>query len=300
MDTERLPVAVIGLGDIAQKAYLPVLSGLPGVDMHLVTRDAAKLNRIGDAYRVEPRFTSVGDVVDAGVRAAFVHTPTQTHAEIVTQLLEADVDVLVDKPLSYDLAASCELVELARQRGRSLLVAFNRRYTPAYVAALDRPRNLVLLQKDRTGLPNDTRTVVLDDFIHVVETLRMLVPAEPDRVEVSGHLVAGLLHHVVLHLAGPGFTALGVMNRVSGSITELLQTSGDNGRYDVRDLTEVTEYDGAPTLRPGGIWDPVGHRRGFEAMCRTFLDAVRSGQRLGGGDALVTHELCEQIIGKLG
>ncbi len=299
MATERLAIAVIGLGDIAQKAYLPVLSSLPGVDMHLVTRDAEKLNRIGDAYRVEPRFTSVDAVVDEGVRAAFVHTPTQTHAEIVTRLLEAGIDVLVDKPLSYDVAASRALVELARQRGRSLLVGFNRRYTPAYVAALDRPRNLVLLQKDRGGLPNDVRAVVLDDFIHVVDTLRMLLPSEPSRVEVSGHLVAGLLHHVVLHLAGPGFTALGVMNRVGGWTTELLQTSGDDSRYEVRDLSEVTEYDGAPTLRPGGIWDQVGHRRGFEDMCRTFLDAVRAGHRLDAGDALVTHELCEQIIEQL-
>ena len=140
---------------------------------------------------------------------------------------------------------------------------------------------------------------MIDDFIHVVDTLRMLVPAEPERVEVSGHLVAGLLHHVVLHLAGPGFTALGVMNRVGGWITELLQTGGDDSRYEVRDLTEVTEYDGAPTLRPGGIWDSVGHRRGFEDMCRTFLDAVRAGQRLDAGDALVTHELCEQIVDQL-
>ncbi len=176
------------------------------------------------------------------------------------------------------------------------MVAFNRRYTPAYVAALDRPRDLVILQKDRTGLPNDVRTVVLDDFIHVVDTLRMLAPAEPDRVHASGRLVDGLLHHVVLQLVGPGFTALGVMNRVGGWTSEVLQTGGDDHRYEVRDLTEITEYAGAPTIKPGGIWDSVGRRRGFEDMCRAFLDAVRDGQRLDARDALATHELCEQIV----
>ncbi|MDX6228755.1 MAG: hypothetical protein QOI76_2145, partial [Frankiales bacterium] len=32
-------VAVIGLGDIARKAYLPVLAALPDVQLHLVTRN---------------------------------------------------------------------------------------------------------------------------------------------------------------------------------------------------------------------------------------------------------------------
>lgn len=34
-----LPIAVIGLGDIAQKAYLPVLATQPGLDLRLMTRD---------------------------------------------------------------------------------------------------------------------------------------------------------------------------------------------------------------------------------------------------------------------
>jgi virulence factor len=49
--TPRLRVGMVGLGDIAQKAYLPVLTARPDVELHLLTRDRAKLDRIGGRSR---------------------------------------------------------------------------------------------------------------------------------------------------------------------------------------------------------------------------------------------------------
>lgn len=293
-----LPVAVIGLGGIAQKAYLPVLGALPGLDLRLMTRDPGKLARIGRAYRVRHLFTDLDDVIASGIRAAFVHAPTEHHHALVTRLLEADIDVLVDKPLSYSLAESRRMTELARERGRSLMVGFNRRYAPAYTQALDGPRDLVVLQKDRHAGTGDVRTIVLDDFIHLVDTLRMLAPRQAD-LDVHGKVVDGQLHHVVLRAAAPGFTGLAVMNRSGGSAGEVLQTAGADRRRDVVNLTDVTEHDGVPSLRRGSDWEPVGRRRGFEAMCLRFLDAVRTGERLDAGDALITHEWCEEIVTRL-
>ncbi|WP_354644813.1 Gfo/Idh/MocA family protein [Kitasatospora camelliae] len=299
-----MPVGVIGLGNIAQKAYLPVLTALPGLDLRLMTRDREKLDRLGDAYRIRTprRFTDLDALIDSGIRAAFVHAPTERHAEIVERLLTAGVDVLVDKPLSYRLAESRHLVGLARQHGRSLMVGFNRRYAPAYTAALGRPRDLVVLQKDRRAGAGDVRTIVLDDFIHLVDTLRMLAPDGADGMHVHGRVDEdGGLRHVVLQLMGEGFTGLAVMNRASGSGSETLQTAGGDRRREVHNLTEVIEHeDGEPALLRGGDWEPVGRRRGIEAMCRHFLDAGRGGVRLDAGDALETHEVCERVIEGLG
>lgn len=41
---------VTGLGDIAHKAYLPVLSALPDVELHLATRNAQVLEQAGAAF----------------------------------------------------------------------------------------------------------------------------------------------------------------------------------------------------------------------------------------------------------
>ncbi|MGW0996427.1 Gfo/Idh/MocA family protein [Streptomyces sp. NPDC002523] len=293
-----MKVGCIGLGDIAQKAYLPVLGTQPGVDLHLQTRTPATLTRVADALHVpeERRHTTLDSLLDAGLDAAFVHAPTTVHPEIVTRLLEAGVPTYVDKPLAYELADSERLVVLAERRNVSLFVGFNRRYVPAYAQCLEHPRDLILLQKNRIGLPEEPRSMILDDFIHVVDTLRFLVPGPVDDITVRARCEDGLLHHVVLQLAGDGFTALGVMNRLSGSAEEILEVSGQDTKRQVLNLAEVIDHKGQPTLRRRGDWVPVARQRGIEQVVLAFLDAVRAGKVLSARDALETHELCERVV----
>ncbi|MFF2544815.1 Gfo/Idh/MocA family protein [Kitasatospora sp. NPDC058063] len=297
-----LPVGVIGLGDIAQKAYLPVLTALPGLDVRLMTRDAAKLDRIGEAHRIAPeyRFTDLGALIGSGIRAAFVHAATSQHVPIVEQLLTAGVDVYVDKPLDQTLDGARRLVDLADRTGRSLMVGFNRRHAPGYVQAKERPRDLIVLQKNREGLAEAARPLVFDDFIHVVDTLRFLVPGEIEHVDVRSRVRDGLVEHVVLTLAGDGFTALGIMNRVSGSTEEVLEVSGGDSKREVRNLAEVVDHRGQPTVRRRGDWVPVARQRGIEQCVLAFLAAVRAGHTLDAHDALRTHELCELVVERIG
>ncbi|WP_019358057.1 Gfo/Idh/MocA family protein [Streptomyces sp. AA1529] len=291
-------IGVIGLGDIATKAYLPVLMAQPGLEPHLVTRTPATLAAVGDAYRVPAahRHTGLDGLLAARPDAAFVHAATSAHPELVRRLLEAGVPTFVDKPLAYELATSRALVELAERRGTGLAVGFNRRHAPGYAQCLEHPRELILLQKHRTGLPEDPRHTVLDDFVHVVDTLRFLVPGEPDRIDVRARVRDGLLHHVVLQLAGDGFAALGAMNRLSGSAQEVLEVSGQDAKREVRDLAEIVDHKGRPSVRRRGDWVPVARQRGIEQCVLAFLGAVRDGRTPDARDALRTHELCERVV----
>jgi virulence factor len=291
-------VGCIGLGDIAQKAYLPVLAFQPGVELHLQTRTPATLDRVADGLHIphERRHTTLDSLLAADLDAAFVHAPTLVHPEIVARLLEAGVPTYVDKPLAYELADSQRLGSLAEERGVSLAVGFNRRHAPGYTQCADHPRELILMQKNRVGLPEDPRTMILDDFIHVVDTLRFLAPGAIDDVTVRARVQDGLLHHVVLQLAGDGFTALGVMNRLSGSAEEILEVSGQDTKRQVVNLAEVVDHKGQPTVRRRGDWVPVARQRGIEQAVLAFLDAVRAGRVLSARDALETHELCERVV----
>ena len=293
-----MKVGCIGLGDIAQKAYLPVLAGLPGIELHLHTRTPATLDRVGDSLHLpaDHRHTSLDALLAQDLDAAFVHAPTVTHPEIVTRLLEAGVPTYVDKPLAYELADSERLVALAEERDVSLTVGFNRRFAPGYTQCAEHPRELILMQKNRIGLPEEPRSMILDDFIHVVDTLRFLVPGPVDDVTVRARVEGGLLHHVVLQLAGDGFTALGVMNRLSGSAEEILEVSGQDTKRQVLNLSEVIDHKGQPTVRRRGDWVPVARQRGIEQAVLAFLDAVRAGKVLSARDALATHELCERVV----
>ncbi|CAL9370331.1 Gfo/Idh/MocA family protein [Streptomyces albus] len=291
-------IGVIGLGDIAKKAYLPVLMAQPGLEPHLVTRNPATLEAVGAAHRVPAahRHTGLDGLLAARPDAAFVHAATDAHPELVRRLLDARIPTYVDKPLAYDLAASRDLVERAERHGTSLAVGFNRRHAPGYAQCLEHPRDLIVLQKNRVGLPEEPRRMVLDDFIHVVDTLRFLAPGQPDHIDVTARVADGLLHHLVLHLAGDGFTAVGIMNRLSGSAEERLEVSGQDTKREVRDLAEVVDHKGQPSVRRRGDWVPVARQRGIEQCVLAFLDAVRDGRTLSAQDALRTHELCERIV----
>ncbi|MEU6001386.1 MULTISPECIES: Gfo/Idh/MocA family protein [unclassified Streptomyces] len=293
-----MKVGCIGLGDIAEKAYLPVLTTLPGVELHLQTRTPATLARVAGVHHIpdERCHADLDALLAQGIDAAFVHASTSAHPEIVTRLLEAGVATYVDKPLAYELADSERLVGLADERATSLAVGFNRRFAPGYAQCVEHPRELILMQKNRVGLPEDARTLVLDDFIHVVDTLRFLAPGPIDHVGVRARMQDGLMEHVVLQLAGDGFTAIGMMNRLSGSTEEILEVSGQDTKRQVLNLAEVIDHKGQPSVRRRGDWVPVARQRGIEQVVLAFLDAVRAGKVLSARDALATHELCERVV----
>jgi virulence factor len=291
-------VGCIGLGDIAQKAYLPVLGTQPGLELHLHTRSRTTLDQFGAAHHVpaDRLHSDLDSLLAARPDAAFVHAATSAHPEIVARLIEAGVPTYVDKPLAYDFADSERLVRLAEQHEVSLTVGFNRRYAPGYAQCLEHPRDLILMQKNRVGLAEDPRTLVFDDFIHVVDTLRFLAPGTVEHIDVRAKVRDGLMHHVVLQLSGHGFTAIGMMNRMSGSTEEILEVSGRDTKRQVLNLAEVVDHKGQPTVRRRGDWVPVARQRGIEQITLAFLDAVRAGKLLTAEDALRTHELCERVV----
>lgn len=298
----RLRVGVVGLGDIAQKAYLPVLTARDDLDLRLMTRDVERLAQVSNRYGVPAATTRLDDLIADGIDAAFVHASTSAHVEIVERLLTAGVPVLVDKPLASTCAEAARMVELAERSGVSLAVGFNRRFAPAYASLAGLDPAVVLMEKNRPALPGEPRRLVFDDFIHVVDTVRFLMPqclgqGTPEQVSMWCSVADGLLTTVTLALRVGGATGIGVMHRVSGAEEETVQVLGDGFKHRVVDLAETWHAeDGSLRLTGRDSWTPVPTVRGFAAMCDAFLAAVRSGQVLSARDALATHEICEQVV----
>jgi len=290
-------VGVIGLGDIARKAYLPVLTALPGVTPVLVTRNPRTLASVGDAHRLPDRFGSVDDAIASGLDAAMVHTPSQTHPAIVARLLGHDVPVLVDKPLATDHATARDLVALAAERNVSLMVGFNRRYAPAYRALAQwQDRDVVTLHKHRDATAGPARAMVFDDFIHVIDTLRFLVPSTMSDLVIATSGDHGRCRRLAVQFTGAGRLAIGVMSWTAGLTHEVLDVIGDGRRRQVTDLADVVDLVGSERLTRRDGWAPVTALRGFATMCDDFLTAVRDGRRLDASDALATHEVCERVV----
>jgi len=295
-----MKVGMIGLGDIAEKAYLPILGVNPNIELHIATRNPEHLDQIARQYRIANRYSDVQSLLAAGLEVAFVHAATEAHATIVEQLLEAGVHVYVDKPISFSLQESAHLVQLAREKQRILMVGFNRRFAPMIRALKEQaPANLIVMQKNRVGQPGNPTTFILDDFIHVVDTLRFLLPGPVEQIQVHVREQAGQLYHVSLQLSGMNFTATGLMNRDSGITEESLEYMTSGQKWVVHDLNETQHMTGGQRqTQRFSDWTPVLQRRGFEQIIAEFFQAVRDNREPNPSseDSLRTHELCEKVL----
>jgi virulence factor len=292
---------MVGLGDIAGKAYLPLLGADRDVDLVLVTRDPQVRRKVSAQWRTAASYPRIEDALAAyeTIDAALVHSATAAHPALTRTLLSAGVPTMVDKPLASSGAEATELVNLARTKGVSLAVAFNRRFAPAYAQlATQSGLDTVVLTKNRIDWADDPRQVVFDDFVHVIDTLRFLVTPEPDQVLVSARpTAAGTLGRIAVTLTQGNRMGVGIMDRDSGQVTEFLDAMGPRRAVRISDLTDVTIHeDGQTVVENRDGWSPVAVQRGFTAMVAGFLDSVRQGEVLDAGDAAKTHDLCEQVV----
>jgi virulence factor len=300
--TERpLRVALVGLGDIAAKAYLPVLAADPGVRPVLVTRDPQRRAALQAAWRIPDAFPAIEDLLAAGPApdAAFVHAATVAHPQVARTLIAARVPTFVDKPLALTLDDSRDIVESARAEGVSLAVLFNRRFAPAYAElAAWGGLDTVVLTKNRHAQPDEPRWFVVDDFVHVVDTLRFLVGPAAELVDVSIRPSGdGRLGRLAIAVREAGRIGVGIMDRDGGQTVEVLEAMAPGRSRQVTDLVDVVDRrDGAAHRRQPDNWASVPAQRGFVAMVSTLLASVRAGEVLDGADALATHAMCEEIV----
>lgn len=130
----------IGLGQIGLGAWGPNLlrtfSSLDGCRVRCVADLDAKRFPAGDAPGERPIFT--GDyrkiLRDPGIDAVVVSTPSETHYRIGREALLAGKHLFMEKPLALSGREGQLLVDLARERRRTLMVGHLLMYHPAVIA----------------------------------------------------------------------------------------------------------------------------------------------------------------------
>jgi predicted dehydrogenase len=138
---------------------------------------------------------SVEELLDAGVEAVTIATPTSHHRAVAERLLAANVACLIEKPLAPDAAEAQLIVDAAERSGAILQVGHIVRYDPVMMAIRKleglEPR---FIQMDRIS-PMTFRSVdvgvVLDMMIHDLDLLLMLLGTEPEEVHASAVCVLG-------------------------------------------------------------------------------------------------------------
>ena len=294
-------IGIIGLGDIAQKAYLPLITQIEEVDPYFCTRTESTLKRLGKKYRVDKLYSSLDQLLEEDLDAAFVHAATVAHYSLVKKLLKNKIPTFVDKPLTYHLKQTEELINLAKDKQVVLMTGFNRRYVPTYRSLLKikKPRTIIM-EKNRTYKPAEERSFILDDFIHVIDTIRYLIEeVDLAQIEVNKIKRDNKLLQVILTLKNEESTAFGIMNRDNAVTEECLEVMGFKEKKKIKNITQIVDYtaEGENLSQTAG-WNKMGYDRGFVDMIAEFLERVKKGknnkQELEAD--LLTHRLAEKVL----
>ncbi len=184
---EPIPVAVVGCGHLGT-FHARVYSRHPGCRLVAVAdlqQDRAL--RLAAELGCEAVF-SAADLCGR-VRAASVATPTSTHEEVSVSLLEAGIDVLVEKPLAVDTEAGARVVAAARRNGRVLAVGQIERCNPAFVLAGKELRAPRFIESHRlaTFVPRSLDVdVILDLMIHDIDLVLSVARSPLEQVDAIG------------------------------------------------------------------------------------------------------------------
>ncbi|WP_407270552.1 Gfo/Idh/MocA family protein [Radiobacillus sp. PE A8.2] len=302
----KIRIGLVGLGGIAQKAYLPILTKeLDWVFVGAFTPNKEKRERICQQYRINSfdSLTSLQEACDA----IFVHSSTESHFEVVSFLLSNGVDVYVDKPLAANGIDAEQLVEISEKNNRKLMVGFNRRFAPMYLKAkaLAGTFDVVHMEKHRPNDvgPNDYSFTMLDDYLHVVDTLRWLGNGDiklTDQFNKINSYNQLLFTHHSFQKAGQFFTSS--MHRQAGSSLEQLELITNDKIVRVRNMNTLeVESNQQITTETPGSWETILETRGFKDCIHHFIGAVVNDKRpeIDGQEALKSQLLVEALISNI-
>jgi predicted dehydrogenase len=153
----------------------------------VVDADASRAAQIAEAHStaVIPRVEDLPGRVDA----VSVAVPTEVHAAVALPLLQAGIDVLVEKPLTRSLAEADALLAAAEHAGRILAVGHIEHFNPAVAAARPRIQDPRFIEVHRLGtFPERSLDidVVFDLMIHDIGLVLELVPSDVVSIEAVG------------------------------------------------------------------------------------------------------------------
>jgi predicted dehydrogenase len=184
---DPIRAGVIGVGYLGS-FHAEKYASLDGVELvAVVDSEGERAARVAARHGV-PALTDYRDLLGR-IDCASLAVPTPAHFPLAAALLEHDVDVLVEKPITATAAEGRTLVELAARRGRILQVGHLERFNPAIrslAGVLTHPRFIEchrLAPFTERGTDVD---VILDLMIHDLDVILSIVPGDVVRIEAVG------------------------------------------------------------------------------------------------------------------
>lgn len=301
-----IKVAVIGVGYWGPN-FVRILDELPEASLVSVCdRDASRFDRISKIYPHVALVEDYGQVVDdPDVDAIVVATSSDTHFSIGRDVLAAGKHLLVEKPLALSYAQGEELVRLAEERERVLMVGHLLRYHAAYETLrkyledgdLGELRyiyctrvNLGKVRREENALwsfaPHDISVVLYlvgempESIVAVgqsylregVADVAFVTLEFPEKVVAHIH-VSWLDPHKVRRTTVVGSEKMAVLDDTE--VTEKVRVYDKGVNY----VPSYGDYGESLTIRVGDIWIPkLNLVEPLKVECQHFLSCIREGK----------------------
>jgi len=181
-------IAIIGVGHWGKnhaRVYKELCQDGVADAIQIYDVDEARVLELSSALGIQGTSNYQQILNDSEVQAVSIVTPSRTHYQIAKECMEAGKDVLVEKPLTMDVAEAEGLVKIANKNKRILMVGHVFRYHPA-VQELRRRMNEGELGKVQTivsnrltfGLPRKDMGVIYALGIHELDMFCYLMEVD--------------------------------------------------------------------------------------------------------------------------
>jgi predicted dehydrogenase len=156
----------------------------------VVAPDTARADAIAAEFECKA-FGSVEQMLTthSEVQAASVAVPTVLHVEVARTLMEAGVDVLIEKPVAATLAEADELLRVALEHKRVAQVGHLERFNPAVRATLPLINRPMFFEVHRLSVFSPRALdvdVVLDLMIHDLDVVLTFVKSGVKEIRAVG------------------------------------------------------------------------------------------------------------------
>ena len=191
---QEVRFGLIGLGywgpKIARNLY-----AVPGATVAIVAdADPHRLAAFNTSQQGTRMTTQATHIFDSDVDGVVIATPVRTHYQLAKEALLHGKHVLVEKPLTASVAEAEELVTLAKEQQRILMVGHTFEYNPAVnelrklVQSGDLGR-IYSIEAERVnlGLFRNDINVIWDLAPHDISILMYLLAKKPDQIKVQAH-----------------------------------------------------------------------------------------------------------------
>jgi len=290
-----IPVAVVGAGVFGRnhaRVYHRLAKDCESVRLvGVVDTDLARAEAVAKEFNCRP-FGSIQQLISTHreLQAASVAVPTLQHLAVSRQLMEAGIDVLVEKPIAPSLADADELIAIAKKNDRIAQAGHLERFNPAVRATIPLITKPMFFEVHRLSVFTQRSLdvdVVLDLMIHDLDAVLSFVNSPVKEVRAAGLPI--LSNSVDIANAriefGSGCIANFTASRVSTERVRKLRffqphqyISIDYGRQDVLVFTVGGSEAGAPSANPDIkiFKPPIEAEEPLRAELRAFLHSVRS------------------------